>query len=106
MWNSLTGCVLFCFCLQVLRFNVEAGTWTPIGSLEHGRAYHGIAEANLNALCRPVGNINPAIKRHQHHQYHQHQGPVGNLNQVKKENKIINSIITKGPFAQIYLYLQ
>ena len=62
MWNSLTDCVLFCFCLQVLRFNVEARTWTQIGSLEHERGYHGIAEANLNALCPPVGNLNPVIK--------------------------------------------
>ena len=67
----------------MLRFNVEARTWTPIGKLQHGRDSHGIAEANLNALCQPVGNLNPAIKRHQHHQYHYHQGPVSNLIQSK-----------------------
>ena len=92
MWNSLTERVLPCFCLQVLQFDVEARTWTQIGSLERGLRYHAIAEANLNALCSPVGNLNPAIKRHQHHQYHYHQGPVGNLNPVKKENGIINII--------------
>ena len=46
----------------MLQFNVEAGTWTQIRSLEHGRARHAIAGANLDALCRPVGNINPVIK--------------------------------------------
>ena len=76
MWNSLTVCVLSCFCLQVLRFNVEARTWTPIGKLQHGRYLHAIAEANLNALCPPVGNLNPSIKRKQTHQYHYHQGAM------------------------------
>ena len=56
----LTVCVLCC--LQVLRYNVEARTWTLIGSLEHDRAKHAIAEANLKALCSPVGNLNPVIK--------------------------------------------
>ena len=105
VWNSLTDRVLSCFCLQVLRFNAEARTWTQIGSLEHRRSYHAIVEANLNALCPPVGNINPAIKRHQHHQYHYHQGTVGNLNPFKKDNRIINSIITKELCVQIYVNL-
>ena len=83
MWNSLTGCVLSCFCLQVLRFNVEARTWTQIGKLEHKRANHAIAEANLNALCPPVGNINPVIK----------------------DINIINIIITKELCVQIYVNL-
>ena len=58
MWNSLTDRVLSCFCLQVLQFNVEAGAWTKIGSLQKGRHDHAIAEVNLAALgC--VGNFNP-----------------------------------------------
>ena len=83
MWNSLTDCVLFCFCLQVLQFNVEAGTWTQIGKLQKSRSYHAITEVNLAAfVC------------------------VGNLNSVKQENKITNIIITKELGVQIYLNLQ
>ena len=89
----------------MLRFNVEARTWTQIGKLQHGRASHGIAEANLNALCPPVGNINPAIEIHQHRQYHYHQGPVGNINPAIKDINIINIIITKELCVQIYLNL-
>ena len=57
--NSLTDCVMSCFCLQVLQYNVEAGTWTQIGTLQMRRAFHAIAEVDLGAVCRPVGNLNP-----------------------------------------------
>ena len=89
----------------MLQFNVEARTWTPFGKLQHGRAHHAIVEANLNALCPPVGNLNPAIEIHQHRQYHYHQGPVGNINLAIKENKLINIIITKELCVQIYVNL-
>ena len=59
-----------CFCLQVLQYNVEAGTWTQIGTLQSSRAHHALAEVNLGAV-----------------------GCVGNLNPVKQENKIINIIV-------------
>ena len=72
MWISLTDCVLSCFCLQVLQYNVEAGTWTQIGKLQKSRASHAITEVNLAAVC-PVGNLNP-VKKKQNHQYHYHQG--------------------------------
>ena len=58
-----------CFCLQVLQFNVESKTWEQIGTLKRARAYHAVAEVNLDVLCRPVGNLNP----------------------VKTENKIIKN---------------
>ena len=32
--NSLTDCILSCFCLQVLQYNVEARTWTQIDTLQ------------------------------------------------------------------------
>ena len=81
VWNSLTDCVMSCFCLQVLQYNVEAGTWTQIGTLQSSRGFHALAEVNLDAVCRPVGNLNP----------------------VKQENKIINIIITKEFSFPIYL---
>ena len=84
MWNSLTGDVMSCFCLQVLQYNVETGTWTQIGTLQRTRVNHAIAEVNLDAVCRPVGNLNP----------------------VKQENKIINIIITKEFSFPIYLNWQ
>ena len=65
LWNSLTDCVLSCFCFQGLQFNVEARTWTQIGKLQMRRVHHGLAHANLSALCRSVGNLN---------QYHYHKG--------------------------------
>ena len=81
VWNSLTGDVMSCFCLQVLQYNVETGTWTQIGTLQSSRGFHALAEVNLDAVCRPVGNLNP----------------------VKQENKIINIIITKEFSFPIYL---
>lgn len=46
---------------EVLQFNVEAGAWTKIGSLQKGRYSHAIAEVNLAALgC--IGNLNPVKK--------------------------------------------
>ena len=41
----------------MLQYDVEARTWKQIGKLEQGRAYYAIAEANLVALCQPVGNL-------------------------------------------------
>ena len=67
----------------MLQFDVEAGTWKQIGKLQETRSYLAIAEVNLAAL-----------------------GCVGNLNSVKKENKITNIIITKELGVQIYLNLQ
>ena len=72
-----------CFCLQVLQYNVEAGTWTQIGTLQSSRGFHALAEVNLGAV-----------------------GCVGNLNPVNKENKIINIIITKEFSFPIYLNWQ
>ena len=83
MWNSLSDDVMSCFCLQVLQYNVEAGTWTQIGTLQKSRGFHAIPEINFAVVC-----------------------PVGNLNPVKKENKIINIIITRELTVQIYLNLQ
>ena len=83
MWNSLSDDVMSCFCLQVLQYNVEAGTWTQIGKLQKNRGWPAITEVNLGAV-----------------------GCVGNLNPVKKENKIINIIITRELTVQIYLNLQ
>jgi len=39
---------------EVLQYNVEAGTWTQIGTLHRSRSSHAIAEVNLDAVCRPV----------------------------------------------------
>ena len=48
-------------CLQVLQYNPSDSSWTQIGSLKRGRAYHAITEVNLAALgC--VGNLNPIIQ--------------------------------------------
>ena len=69
-------CVISFFCLQVLQFNVEARTWTEIGRLESGRNNHAIAEVNLRSI-----------------------GCVGNLNPVKKEEKVI---IILSPIAVKY----
>merc|ERR1719220_1069558 len=35
---------------EVLQYDVEAGKWTQINSLQKGRSSHGIAEVNLAAL--------------------------------------------------------
>ena len=66
----------------MLQYNVEAGAWTQIGTLQKNRGFHAITEVNFGAV-----------------------GCVGNINPVKKENKIINIIITKLS-VQIYLNLQ
>jgi hypothetical protein len=40
---------------EVLQYNVEAGRWTQIGKLKRRRVEHAVTEANLGAVCRPVG---------------------------------------------------
>ena len=50
---------LLLFAMQVLQYNGETGTWTTIGKLERGRAYHAVAAANLDAVCPAIGNLNP-----------------------------------------------
>jgi len=40
---------------EVLQYNVEAGRWTQIGTLQRRRFEHAITEANLGAVCRPIG---------------------------------------------------
>ena len=62
----------------MLQFNVEAGAWTKIGSLQKGRHDHAIAEVNLAAL-----------------------GCVGNLNPVKKKTKSLISFLQKSAMLNV-----
>ena len=55
MWNSLTDHVNFSF-FQVLQYDDEEKTWMNIGTLERGRSYGAIVEANLAAVCVTIGN--------------------------------------------------
>ena len=57
MWN------LSCF--QVLQYNYEERTWLRIGTLEIGRTFPAIVEANLAAVCAAVGNLYPIQKGNQ-----------------------------------------
>ena len=54
---GLTICYLSTF--QVLQYNHEERSWLQIGSMERKRSYHAIVEANLDAVCAAVGNLNP-----------------------------------------------
>ena len=49
-------------CFQVLQYNHEEKNWLNIGTLEMGRRYHAIVEANLDAVCAAVGNLNTIKK--------------------------------------------
>ena len=52
-------------CFQVLQYDDEGKTWMNIGTLERGRMYGAIVEANLDAVCITIGNLNPIKKGNQ-----------------------------------------
>ena len=49
--------------LQVLQYNVEAGTWSEMGKLKRGRYAHAVVEANLGAVFAASGKINSIFKK-------------------------------------------
>ena len=63
------------FYFQVLQYNHEERSWLQIGSMERKRSYHAIVEANLDAVCAAVGNLNPSkreTKSQENHHHHHH----------------------------------
>ena len=49
--------------LQVLQYNVEAGSWSQMGRLKRGRYAHAVVEANLAAVFAASGNLNTILKK-------------------------------------------
>ena len=49
--------------MQVLQYNVEAGSWSQMGRLKRGRYAHAVVEANLAAVFAASGNLNTILKK-------------------------------------------
>ena len=49
--------------MQVLQYNVEAGTWSEMGKLKRGRYAHAVVEANLGAVFAASGKIHTILKK-------------------------------------------